>query len=103
MNEFNLVKMGKNFIENLGKKGFQIEIDDDAALPSKAGYIPPSTEVMQAAIEKYCQKNKHELTYIRLSDPIVFMIDGKESYVAEPELNRRGIVPEYVVKCTEFK
>lgn len=93
----------KEFINNLGKKGFIIDIEDAIAFPSKNGYIPPSAEVMQNAIETYCAKNKHELTYIRLSDPIVFMIDGKEAYEARPELMRRGIVPEYVVKCTEFK
>lgn len=103
MNEFNLIEKGKEFIENLGKTGFIIDIEDSVALPSKDGYIPPSAEVMQNAIEKYCTKNKHELTYIRLRDPIIFMIDGRETYEAKPELMRRGIVPEYVVKCTEFK
>lgn len=93
----------KEFINNLGKKGFIIDIDDVSALPSKDGFIPPSTEAMQNAIEKYCKENKHEFTYIRLSDPIIFMLDGNEAYEAKPELMRRGIVPEYVVRCTEFK
>lgn len=94
---------GKRLIRNFGKKGFLIEIDDEVALPSKNGYIPPSTEVIQDAIEKYCRENHHKLTYIRLADPIVFMIDDKEAYEAKPELFRRGIVPEFVVRCTEFK
>ena len=103
MQEFNLIEKGKQFIENLGKKGFLIEIDDAVALPSKNGFIPPSTEVMQAAIEKYCEKNHHKLTYIRLADPIIFMLDDDEAYEAKAELSRRGMVPEYVVRCTEFK
>lgn len=103
MNEFNLMEKGKAFIQNLGKKGFIIDIDDVAALPTKEGYIPPNAEIMQNAIEKYCRQNKHELTYIRLADPIIFMLDGKEAYEARPELMRRGFAPEYVVKCTEFK
>ena len=94
---------GKRLIRNWGKKGFLIEIDDEVAFPSKNGYIPPSTEVMQTAIEKYCKENHHKLTYIRLADPIIFMIDDNEAYEATPELSRRGIVPEYVLHCTEFK
>jgi len=93
----------KEFIGNLDKKGFMIDIDDVSALPSKDGFVPPSTEAMQKAIEKYCAENKHKLTYIRLEDPIIFMIDDEEAYEARPELMRRGIVPEYVVRCTEFK
>lgn len=93
----------KEFVNNLGKKGFIIDMDEDVAKLTKTGYIPPSTELMQNAIEKYCVQNKHELTYIRLRDPIIFMIDGNEVYEARPELMRRGIVPEYVVRCTEFK
>ena len=93
----------KKFVNNLGKKGFMIDIDDVSALPSKDGFIPPKTEDMQRAIEKYCAQNNHKLTYIRLEDPIVFMIDDEEAYEARPELMRRGIVPEYVVRCTEFK
>lgn len=50
MNEFNLIEKGKEFIENLGKTGFIIDIEDSVALPSKDGYIPPSAEVMQNAI-----------------------------------------------------
>lgn len=104
MQEYNLIELGKRFMNNLGKKGFLIEIDDEVAIISKNGYIPPSTEVMQTAIEKYCEKNHHKLTYIRLADPIIFMIDDNEAYEAVPELFRRGtIVPEYVVRCTEFK
>lgn len=103
MQEFSLIESGKRFIQNLNKKGFIIDIDDSVALPSKNGYIPPSTEVMQDAIEKYCEKNHHKLTYIRLAEPILFMLDDDEAYEARPELMRRGIVPEYVVRCTEFK
>lgn len=103
MQEFNLIEKGKQFIQNIGKKGFIIEIEDSVALPSKNGYIPPSADVMQTAIEKYCENNHHKLTYIRLADPIVFMLDDTEAYEAKPELSRRGFVPEYVVRCTEFK
>lgn len=103
MQEYNLFEIGKRIIRNWGKKGFLIEIDDMVAFPSKDGYIPPSTEVMQATIEKYCEENHHKLTYIRLADPIVFLLDGKEAYEARAEVLRRGIVPEYVVRCTEFK
>ena len=103
MQQFNLIEKGKQFIENLGKKGFMIEIEDVAALPSKNGFISPSPEIMQAAIEKYCEQNHHKLTYIRLADPIIFMLDDNEAYEARPELMRRGIFPEYVVRCTEFK
>ena len=94
---------GKRLIRNWGKKGFLIEIDDEVAIVSKKGYIPPSTEVIQNAIEKYCKENHHKLTYIRLADPIIFMLDDDEAYEAKPELSRRGMVPEYVVRCTEFK
>lgn len=103
MDEFNIIEIIKRSIRNWDKKGFLIEIDDGLAIVSKKGYIPPNPEVMQAAIEKYCEKNHHKLTYIRLADPIVFMIDDKEAYEARPELFRRGLVPEYVVRCTEFK
>ena len=86
------------------KKGFLIEIDDAVALPSKNGFIPPSAEVMQAAIEKYCEKNHHKLTYIRLEDPIVFMLDDKEAYEAKTKrMNHPGLFSVYVIKCTEFK
>lgn len=99
----NLREKTKEFIENMGKKSFMIYMEEGYSLPTKDGYIPPKTEDMQAAIEKYCIKNKHELTYIRLSDPIIFMLDGKEVYEARPLLMRSGFVPEYVVKCMEFK
>ena len=100
---FDLREKTKEFLNNIGKKGFIIDIDSDLAKLTKTGYIPPNTESMQNAIEKYCAQNKHELTYIRLSNPIIFMIDGNEVYEARPELMRRGIVPQYVVRCTEFK
>ena len=104
MQDFNLIEKWKRLIRNWGKKGFLIEIDDTVALPSKNGYITPSTEVMQAAIEKYCEQNHHKLTYIRLADPIIFMLDDKEAYEATAEVVRYArMFPEYVVRCTEFK
>ena len=94
----------KEMFDNRTKKGFIIDIDDATALPTKDGFIPPSTEVMQAAIEKYCSENHHELKYIRLSDPIIFMLDGEEAYEAYPELSGRNrFMKEYVVHCVEFK
>lgn len=104
MNDYNLVEKGKEFIDNIAKKGFIIDIDDAAALPTKDGFIPPSAEVMQAAIEKYCVENHHELKYIHLSDPIIFMLDGNETYEAKPELMSRGrFMREYAIHCVEFK
>ena len=103
MDEFNLIYIIKRTIRNWGKKGFLIEIEDEVATVSKNGYIPPSAEVMQTAIEKYCEKNHQKLTYIRLADPIVFMLDDKEAYEARPELFRQGLFPQYVIRCTEFK
>lgn len=103
MNDYNILDRTKEFVENLGKKGFYIELDAEYSLPSKDGYIEPSTEVMQAAIEKYCASNNHELTYTRLSDPITFLLDGKDAYEAKPRLISRGFMREYVIHCVEFK
>lgn len=103
MNDYNLLERTEEFIENLSKKGFYIELEEGYALPSKDGYIEPSVEVMQAAIEKYCEINHHSLTYIRLQDPIIFMLDENDAYEATPRLINRGLMREYVVHCTEFK
>ena len=94
----------KKKINNFNKKGFLIEIDDYNIMINKNGYIPPNDDVVMAAIEKYCIENHHELKYIRLSNPIVFMLDGTEAYEAYPELRREGRFSNgYVVHCVEFK
>ena len=94
----------KRKISNLNKKGFLIDIDDYSVITNEHGFVPPSDDIMIDAIEKYCQKNHHELKFIRLSDPIVFMLDGKEAYEAYPEMMNRGRFSRgYVVHCVEFK
>ena len=48
--------------------------------------------------------NHYELKYIRLSDPIIFLLNGEEAYEAYPELRREGRFSNgYVVHCVEFK
>lgn len=94
----------KKKIENFNKKGFLIEIDGYEVITNKHGFIPPNEDIMIDAIEKYCEKNRHELKFIRLSNPIVFMLDGKETYEAYAELRREGRFSNgYVVHCVEFK
>ncbi len=90
----------KKKIENRNKKGFLIDIDNYRAIPTKDGFIPPSDEIMQMAIEKYCIENHYELKYIRLSNPIIFLLDENEAYEAYPELRGTG---RFVVHCVEFK
>ena len=99
----NVAERIRKMFLNRNKKGFIIDIDDAAALPTKKGFISPSDDIMMAAIEKYCAKNHHELKYIRLSNPIIFMIDGKEAYEAKPELHGGRFMNEYVIHCVEFK
>lgn len=90
--------------ENRNKKGFIIEVDDYLALPSKQGFTPPSNDILIDAIEKYCRENHYELKFIRLSDPIIFMLDGDETYEAYPELYNVGrFANGYVLHCVEFK
>ena len=94
----------KRKISNFSKKGFLIDIDDYELVISKHGFVPPSDDIMIDAIEKYCRKNHHDLKFIRLSDPIIFMLDGKEAYEAYPELIRTGRFSNgYVVHCIEYK
>ena len=94
----------KKKLANFNKKGFLIEIDGYEVITSKHGFVPPTDDILMDAIEKYCQKNHHELKFIRLSEPIVFMIDNKECYEAYPELRREGRFSNgYVVHCVEFK
>lgn len=94
----------KKKFENRNKKGFLIDIDDYSIITNEHGFIPPSDDVMMDAIEKYCAENHYELKYIRISDPIIFMLDGKEAYEAYPELRRTGRFSNgYVVHCIEFK
>lgn len=94
----------KKRFENRNKKGFLIDIDDYSIITNERGFTPPSDDVMMAAIEKYCAENHYELKYIRLSDPIIFMLDGKEAYEAYPEFTRTGRFSNgYVVHCVEFK
>ena len=94
----------KKKLKNFNKKGFLIDIDDYEVLTNEKGFIPPNDGIMIAAIEKYCVQNKHDLQFIRLSDPIVFMLDGNEAYEAYPELRREGRFSNgYVVHCVEFK
>jgi hypothetical protein len=90
----------KKKFENRNKKGFLIEIDDYRAKPTKDGFLPPSDEIMQAAIEKYCVENNYKFKYIRLSNPIVFLLDDNEAYEAYPELRGTG---RFVLHCVEFK
>lgn len=94
----------KKKLHDFNKKGFLIEIDDYEVITNKHGFIPPSNEIMMAAIEKYCVENHYELKYIRLNDPIVFLLNGEEAYEAYPELRREGRFSNgYVVHCVEFK
>ena len=94
----------KRKLRNFNKKGFLIDIDDYELKITKHGFTPPSDDIMIDAIEKYCQKNHHELKFIRLSDPIVFLIDGKEAYEACPELSTRDTFSRtYLLHCVEFK
>ena len=94
----------KKKLENFNKKGFLIEIDDYEVIINKHGFIPPSDEIMIDAIEKNCNKNHYDLKFIRLSDPIVFLLDGKDAYEAYPELRSTGRFSRgYVVHCVEFK
>lgn len=94
----------KKKLQNFNKKGFLIEIDDYEVITNKHGFIPPSDEIMMDAIEKYCVANHYELKYIRLSDPIIFMLNGEEAYEAYPELRSTGRFSNgYVVHCVEFK
>ena len=94
----------KKKLNNFNKKGFLIEIDDYEVITNKNGFIPPNDEIMISAIEKYCIQNRHDLQFIRLSDPIIFMLDGKEAYEAYPELRREGRFSNgYVVHCVEYK
>ena len=94
----------KKKLNNFNKKGFLIEIDDYEVITNKNGFIPPNDEIMISVIEKYCIQNRHDLQFIRLSDPIIFMLDGKEAYEAYPELRREGRFSNgYVVHCVEYK
>ena len=94
----------KRKIKDFNKKGFLIDIDDYEVIINEKGFIPPNNDIMITAIEKYCIQNKHELQFIRLGDPIIFMLDGNEAYEAYPELRRTGRFSNgYVLHCVEFK
>ena len=94
----------KRKLKDFNKKGFIIEIDDYEVITNEKGFIPPNNDIMITAIEKYCIQNKHDLKFIRLADPIIFMLDGTESYETYPELRRTGRFSNgYVIHCVEFK
>ena len=94
----------KKRLNNFNKKGFLIDIDGYEIITNEKGFIPPNDEIIIDAIEKYCAENKYDLKFIRLSDPIVFLLDGDEAYEAYAELRSTGRFSRgYVVHCVEFK
>ena len=98
MKETFLEKIKNKFI----KKSFFIEFDEYIyAMPTRNGFVKPSNREIQLAIEHYCMKNKHAFEYLSMEEPIVFTLDGKETYHAEAMLVRNRVMSGYVVKCLE--
>lgn len=99
----NIQKKITDFMNDITKKGFYIELEDEYKLPSREGFVPPKPEVVQKAVENYCVENKHTFEYVSMENPVIFILDGKEVYIAEPVLFSRGFMREFCVKCTELK
>ena len=95
----NIIEKMKNKIT---KKAFFIDFDEEyVIIPAIDGLKKPGLREIQLAIEHYCIRNKHSFEYLSMDDPIVFMIDGKETYRAEAMLVHNRFMNGYQVKCTE--
>ena len=90
----------EKIVNKLTRKGFYIELEAENMFPNTKGFVCPDNYVMQAAIEKYCIENKHELIYLSKDNQIMIQLDGKETYTAELA-KRNGRLRGYVIHCLE--
>ena len=70
-------------------------------IPVIDGLKEPALREIQLAIEHYCIRNKHSFEYLSMDYPIIFKIDGKETYCAEAVLVHNRFMNGYQIKCTE--
>jgi len=79
--------MLKNLLWKIKRKGFFIELEPENMFPNTLGFIFPNTYIMQVAIEKYCMKNKIDLTYLRKENPIVISDTSTNSNMSNSWVN----------------
>ena len=90
-----------HFLRKLLRKGIRIDLEEPYRYPTDKDFVMADAAVIRAAIEKYASESGQKLSFLRREDPIVFMLNEKETYTAKLEASYTRIYYGYRIHCQE--